>query len=67
MYFTHNKTLTVKLFTSNKMLRYINAFLLNYIFIFRVRKTRMEHDGIFTCRPTLGTQDTVRVHIIDGK
>ena len=27
----------------------------------------MEHDGLFTCGPTLGREDTVRVHVIDGK
>ena len=27
----------------------------------------MEHDGIFTCGPTLGKEDSVRVHVIDGK
>ena len=35
--------------------------------VLRVERARLEHDGIFTCGPSLGIEDSVRVHVIDGK
>jgi hypothetical protein len=35
--------------------------------VLRVAHARLEHDGIFTCGPSLGIEDSVRVHVIDGK
>jgi hypothetical protein len=35
--------------------------------VLRVERARLEHDGIFTCGPSLGIEDSVRVHVIDGE
>ena len=35
--------------------------------VLRVERARLEHDGIFTCGPSLGIEDSIRVHVIDGK